>query len=50
MDVARPRVRRRASGGTVEVPLTTYAGCQEPGELESRVLEAFRAGVSGREQ
>jgi len=43
-------VRRREDGGSVEAPLATYANAQEPGELQERVLEAFRVGVSSRDQ
>ena len=49
-DVVGPRVRRREDGGSVEAPLATYANAQEPGELQERVLEAFRVGVSSRDQ
>ena len=50
-DVKRPRVRRRGEGGeTVEAPLASYTHAQEPGELHHRMLEAFRVGVSGRDQ
>jgi len=51
MDVARPRVRQSdGEGGTAEVALATYASAREPGELRQRMLEAFRVGVSGRDQ
>ena len=49
-DLQRPRVRRRKDGGTVEVPLATYANAQEPGELHERMLDAFQVGVSSRDQ
>ena len=50
MDVVRPRVRRREDGKTQETPLATYANAQEPGELHRRMLEAFKVGVSSRDQ
>ena len=50
MDVDRPRVRRQEGEGSVEVLLATYANAQEPGELQERVMEAFKVGVSGRDQ
>lgn len=50
MDLARPRVRRRAGAGTEEAPLATYANAQEPGELHRRMLDAFQVGVSSRDQ
>ena len=50
MDVSRPRVRRREEEGTTEAPLATYANAQEPGELHRNMLEAFRVGVSSRDQ
>ena len=50
MDVVRPRVRRREDGKTVETPLSTYANAQEPGELHQRMLDAFKVGVSSRDQ
>jgi transposase-like protein len=50
MDVRRPRVRRRADSGSEETPLATYAGAQDPKELQERVLDAFQVGVSGRDQ
>jgi len=34
----------------VEAPLATYANAQEPGELHRRMLEAFKVGVSSRDQ
>ena len=49
-DVMRPRVRRRVGQGSAEVPLASYANAQEPGELHERMLDAFRVGVSGRDQ
>ena len=50
MNVSRPRVRRRDGDETAEETLATYANAQEPGELHRNMLEAFRAGVSSRDQ
>jgi transposase-like protein len=51
VDVKRPRVRRRSGhGGTSEAVLSSYAVAQEPSELQSNLLLALKAGVSGREQ
>lgn len=50
IDIERPRVRRREGAGSTEVPLATYANAQDPAELHERVLEAFQAGVSSRDQ
>lgn len=49
-NVVRPRVRRREGDATRETLLATYANAQEPGQLQERILDAVRAGVSGREQ
>jgi transposase-like protein len=50
MDLDRPRVRRQTDSGTAETLLASYVNAQEPGELQERVLEAFKVGVSGRDQ
>lgn len=49
-DVQRPRVRKHTGSGTSEVVLRSYAEAQDPDELRSRLVQALRAGVSGREQ
>ena len=49
-EVKRPRVRQRLSSGSGEVVLQSYAEAQDATELRGRLMEALRAGVSGREQ
>ena len=49
-NITRPRVRRHNAEVESEVQLATYANAREPGELRRRILDAYSAGVSGREQ
>jgi len=49
-NVTRPRVRRdQGDGSTEEVNLRTYEAARQLDHLQSMVLRAVRAGVSGRE-
>lgn len=49
-EVKRPRVRKHLEDGSSEVVLQSYSEAQDATELRSRLMEALRAGVSGREQ
>jgi transposase-like protein len=50
VDLTRPRVRRKTAAGTVEKQLDTYVAAQDPAQLQEHIMEAFRVGVSSRDQ